>query len=64
MIKDTSVVALSIRIPRDLYTEIAKAMEEQNRSCNQQVIYWIKLGKLLESNPDVKMALQLKEQLQ
>lgn len=64
MIKDMDIVALSIRMPKELYDEINKKKEKENRSSNQQIIYWIRLGKLLDSNPDVKMALQLKEQLQ
>ena len=64
MIKDINTVALSIRIPKDLYDEINNKKEEQNRSINQQVIFWIRLGKMLDANPDMRTALQLKEQLQ
>lgn len=63
MNKDFDVIALSIRMPKELYDEIAKEKEKENRSCNQQILYWIRLGKLLDSNPDMKLALQLKEQL-
>ena len=54
----------TITVPSDLYDEITKEMDKQNRSRNKQVIYWIRLGKLLDSNPDIKTALLLKEQLQ
>lgn len=64
MTKDNTVVALSIRIPKELYDEIHKEMNKENRSCNQQIMYWLRLGKILESNPDVKMTLMLKDQLQ
>lgn len=54
----------TISLPVDLYDEITSEMEKQNRSRNKQVIYWIRLGKLLDANPDIKTALLLKEQLQ
>lgn len=54
----------SIYVPEDLYDKLTEAMKKEHRSRNQQVIHWIRLGKLLDANPDMKMALQLKEQLQ
>lgn len=57
-------VMFSINIPKELYDELTVEMEKQNRSRNKQIIYWLKLGKLLDSNPDIKTALLLKEQLQ
>lgn len=54
----------SINIPMDLYNKIKEEKEKQNRSINKQVIYWLTLGKLLDSNPDIKTMLLLKEQLQ
>jgi hypothetical protein len=54
----------TVSVPVDLYNEITSEMEKQNRSRNKQVIYWIRLGKLLDANPDIKTALLLKEQLQ
>ena len=54
----------SINIPMDLYEKIKEEKEKQNRSINKQVIYWLTLGKLLDSNPDIKTMLLLKEQLQ
>lgn len=57
-------IGFSINIPEDLYNDLSKAMELENRSRNKQVIYWLKLGKLLDSNPDIKTMLLLKEQLQ
>lgn len=54
----------TVAIPTDLYDELTEAMEDQGRSRNKQVIYWIRLGKLLDSNPDIKTALLLKQQLQ
>lgn len=56
-------VGFTITIPKELYDDISKEMQKQNRSRNKQVIHWIRLGKLLDANPDMKMALQLKEQL-
>ena len=56
-------VGFTITIPKELYEDISKEMQKQNRSRNKQVIHWIRLGKLLDANPDMKMALQLKEQL-
>lgn len=56
-------IGFTVTIPESLYNEITKAMEEEHRSRNQQVIHWIKLGKSVDSSPDIKMALQLREQL-
>lgn len=64
MIKLTEKRDFTITIPSDLYDEITQEMEKQNRSRNKQVIYWIRLGKLLDANPDIKTALLLKAQLQ
>lgn len=57
-------VMFSINIPKDLYDNIKSQSIKEGRSQNKQIIYWIRLGKLLDSNPDIKTALQLKEQLQ
>lgn len=57
-------VGFSISIPKDLYDSISEEMEKQDRSRNKQVIYWLKLGKLLEQNPDIKTSLLLRDQLQ
>lgn len=57
-------ISFTITVTKDLYDDISKQMEIDDRSRNKQVIYWIKLGKLLETNPDMKTALLLKEQLQ
>lgn len=55
---------LSINLSKELYDEIEQECQKQGRSKNKQIIHWIKLGKLLDSNPDIRTALQLKEQLQ
>lgn len=57
-------VMFSINIPRDLYDKISKQAEKEGRSHNKQIIHWIRLGRLLDANPDIKTALLLKEQLQ
>ena len=54
----------SISISQELFDEIKKEAEKQGRSKNKQIIHWVKLGKLLEANPDIKMSLLLREQLQ
>lgn len=54
----------TIYVSKELYDELTEAMKREHRSRNQQVIHWIRLGKSLDANPDMKMALQLKEQLQ
>lgn len=56
--------SFSIILPKDLYDEITKEMKLENRSRNKQIIHWLRLGKLLDSNKDMKTALLLKEQLQ
>lgn len=61
---DQEIVSFSIYTPKEIYDELTKAMKEQNRSRSKQVLYWLKLGKLLDANPDIKTALLLKEQLQ
>jgi len=53
----------TIYVSKELYDELTEAMKREHRSRNQQVIHWIRLGKSLDANPDMKMALQLKEQL-
>lgn len=57
-------VMFSINIPKDLYDKITDQTKKEGRSRNKQVIYWLKLGILLDSNPDIKRNLLLKEQLQ
>ena len=57
-------VMFSINIPKDLYDNIKNQSIKEGRSQNKQIIHWIRLGKLLDANPDIKTALLLKEQLQ
>lgn len=57
-------VMFSVSISQELFDEIEKEAEKQGRSKNKQIIHWVKLGKLLEANPDIKTSLLLREQLQ
>ena len=57
-------IGFTITIPKKLYEDITKQMKLDNRSRNKQVIHWLYLGKLLDSNKDIATALMLKDQLQ
>ena len=57
-------IAFTITVPKELYEDLTKQMKLDNRSRNKQVIHWLHLGKLVDSNKDIATALLLKEQLQ
>lgn len=56
-------ISFSICLPKDLYDAITTQMKKQDRSRNKQIIYWLKLARLLEANPDIKTSLLLRDQL-
>ena len=56
-------IGFSVYFSKSIYDELKAAKQREGRSLNQQVIYWVKLGKLLDENPEIKTALLLKQQL-
>ena len=57
-------IGFSVYFSKSIYDELKEAKQREGRSLNQQVIHWVKLGKLLDENPEIKTALLLKQQLQ
>lgn len=52
-----------VKISDELHEEIRKASSVMVRSINAQAEYWIKIGMLAETNPDMTFTEILQEQL-
>ena len=43
----------TIKIAGDLLDEARKSSRIKNRSLTRQIVHWVKIGKLIEDNPDL-----------
>lgn len=52
-----------VKINDELHEDVRKASAVMVRSINAQAEYWIKVGMLAESNPDVPFSQIMREQM-
>lgn len=54
----------TLYISNEFLNEIKALCKKDSRSFNAEILYLVKLGVLLEKNPEFKLQLQLSSQLQ